>query len=283
LERFQGITDRHKIALDISQWQGNINFDTLASRNPLAVIVRSYGAVHNTGGDTRAKEYATQLRARGIPVGSYFYAWIDYVEDLETARYQAELFKNKLYEIFGDGDTGDIIPMLDLETTNGVGTRTHLSGVSHDNLDTAKMLTWANEFRRHFESITNTKLGLYTAHYWIEHHKNFLGDQNPLKDMPLWIAAFTKYGYSLEQGLRKVGGWDRWLGWQFSEDGNGAHYGVQSATIDLNYFEPLEEWKPEFYLLPKNRTEPTEPEPTEPTPQNNRKPKITPPKARGKK
>ena len=62
---------------------------------------------------------------------------------------------------------------------------------------------------------------LYTGSFFIDLYDNFYipGKGYPLKNMPLWIAMYTKIpgnpSYPENQG-----GWTRWRIWQFSEDFN---------------------------------------------------------------
>jgi lysozyme len=78
------------------------------------------------------------------------------------------------------------------------------------------------------------KLGIYTGYYyWRE---NTIAKAIPtaslnyFKQYPLWIA---NYGTNVPLVPEP---WDTWTLWQFTDNGDGRKYGVESLNIDLNYF-----------------------------------------------
>ena len=74
---------------------------------------------------------------------------------------------------------------------------------------------------------------IYTGTNFIEFYDNFYipGRGYPLKNMPLWIAMYTKIKINPEFPPN-VGGWTRWRIWQYSEDQNVAGIG---NPVDANW------------------------------------------------
>lgn len=103
------------------------------------------------------------------------------------------------------------------------------------------------------------RLGIYTGyHYWREHtiaKSISKASLNYFAQYPLWIAAYNNVGPSVPAP------WADWKLWQFTDNGDGTRFGVESLNIDLNYFRgeeaDFQEWISGFKEPP---TEPTEPE-----------------------
>ncbi len=78
------------------------------------------------------------------------------------------------------------------------------------------------------------KLGVYTGYYyWRERTIGAgigAGSLNYFKQYPLWIAAYNPVGPQVPEP------WTDWTLWQYTDNGNGPLYGVESLNIDLNYF-----------------------------------------------
>ena len=80
---------------------------------------------------------------------------------------------------------------------------------------------------------------LYTGLFFIETYNNFYVDNKyPLKNMPLWIAMYTKVSIN-PLVPPDIGGWKRWRIWQYSEDaivsgvGNPVDANWGPTSIDL--------------------------------------------------
>ena len=85
------------------------------------------------------------------------------------------------------------------------------------------------------------EIGVYTNYYyWLE---NTIASPtgisnaslNYFKQYPLWIAAYN----NLKPTVPKP--WTDWAIWQYTDNGDGKLYGVESLNIDLNYFNGDEE------------------------------------------
>ena len=80
------------------------------------------------------------------------------------------------------------------------------------------------------------RLGIYTGYYyWRENTvaspKGIsAASLNYFKQYPLWVAAYNSVGPSVPEP------WDEWTLWQYTDNGDGTEYGVESLNIDLNWF-----------------------------------------------
>ena len=71
-------TDNNKIGLDISEWQGNINFDKLKDAGVEFIMIRVGGTRGKDGDyflDDKFKQNISSANKVGIPVGVYFYSY----------------------------------------------------------------------------------------------------------------------------------------------------------------------------------------------------------------
>jgi lysozyme len=81
------------------------------------------------------------------------------------------------------------------------------------------------------EFLPGVVLGVYTgSYYWEERHDYNTPPSDYWKQYPLWIAH---YGAETPRLPRP---WTSYLLWQFTDNGNGADWGVASGNIDLNVF-----------------------------------------------
>jgi phage minor structural protein len=218
--------------IDVSSYQGTINFAKVKSNGIKFAILRAYGTGTGGNGDTRMKEYADGFKSVGIPCGSYFFCTISNEYDLNSARTQANMYATKLESVFGVGSWGQLTPFIDLEDNSNVG------GI-HTSLNTTGMINWVKEFRKTFEARfqNRVKLGIYTSWYFINDHNNF--NNGALADMPLWMAKWRT------TSIKDVGGWTNWVLWQYTDDAqpfaNGQTVGVSSTGLDMNYCESLDD------------------------------------------
>ena len=154
-----------------------------------------------------------------IPVGAYHFAVPSY--DLNTADAQCDGFINVLQQGFGDGDYGDLFPVVDVETP------------TDKSISTTALINWIDRFRKRFEKSTRRRLMLYTGVFFVQLYNNFYieGRGYPLKNMPLWIALYTAISGN-PKVPPDVGGWTRWRIWQYSESATVA--GI-SNKVDANW------------------------------------------------
>lgn len=194
-----------RFGIDINEYTQNVQFDILATKIDFLYLRSSGSATGRFRVDKKFLEFAAASRNFGIPVGAYHFGIPSY--DLTDADRQCDDFINLLQEGFGNKDYGDLFPVLDIEAPR-------------DKSITAKVLIdWIDRFRKRFERKTRRRLMLYTGVDFIELYNNFYipGRGYPLKNMPLWIAMYTKIP-SNPEFPPNAGGWTRWRIWQYSED-----------------------------------------------------------------
>ena len=234
-------TETDIYGVDLSSYQGNVDWTKLKSKNVQFVICRAYGSAHTGSGDTNFETYVQQARANGIPVGSYYFATPTPPFNLEQPRQQAQQYIDKLHNAFGNGNYGDLTPFVDIEHNPFANAGQNITDLSKPDL-----ISWIQEFTRYFEEQTNVRLGIY-CNEWFMKDPTMMAftdeEMIPLASMPLWVAEFEKYWgstrHTTNPAPNNFGGWTSYVAWQFSENGVGVDYGVQSTAIDLNVTKDL--------------------------------------------
>lgn len=191
-----------------------------------AVIIR---AGQNTWLDQDFKRNWQSAKDAGMSRGSYWF----YDSRIPPKR-QAELWVSAF-----DGDYGELPLWCDFEDNfhGKYGTWKYY----YDFIEAVKTL------------VPNKEIGIYTGYYfWIEKTLSVGIPKSSLdyfKQYPLWIAS-----YNPSPQIPKP--WDTWTLWQFTDNGIGLPYGVESKNIDLSYFNGNEA---EFYSRFRVDTPPTKP------------------------
>ena len=192
---------------DDPQTPQGIDFIKMRRAGAGYIIIR---AGQNLWGDRDFKANWRESKAAGMPRGSYWF-----YDSRADPKKQAELWVSQF-----DGDFGELPLWCDFEDNYGGSFR----GWKH----------WYNFMERLKALTPNKELGVYTAYYyWLE---NMAGaptaSVNYFKQYPLWIA---NYG-TTKPLVPKPWTMDEWTFWQFTDNGDGPLYGVESGNIDLNYF-----------------------------------------------
>lgn len=173
------------------------------------VIVR---AGQNLWGDRDFKVNWREAKAAGLPRGSYWFY---------DSRIDPKIQAEKWVSMFDGGDFGELPMWGDFEDVyNGP-----FKGWKH----------WYNFLERVKELIpTGKEIGVYTGYYYWRENTAGVGIPNAslnyFKQYPLWIANYGAASPLIPQP------WDTWTLWQFTDNGDGTAYGVESLNIDLNYF-----------------------------------------------
>jgi GH25 family lysozyme M1 (1,4-beta-N-acetylmuramidase)/uncharacterized protein YraI len=172
------------------------------------IIVR---AGQNLWGDRDFKANWNGAKAAGLPRGAYWFY---------DSRIDPKLQAEKWASMF-EGDFGELPLFGDFEDTY------------HGPYDGWKH--WYDFLERFKQLIPAGKeIGVYTGYYyWLENTVSAgitTASLNYFKQYPLWIAAYNPVGPTVPKP------WDAWTFWQFTDNGNGPNYGVESLNIDLNYF-----------------------------------------------
>ncbi|MBK7450809.1 MAG: SH3 domain-containing protein [Anaerolineales bacterium] len=172
------------------------------------VIVR---AGQNLWGDRDFKVNWREAKAAGLPRGSYWFY---------DSRVDPKLQAEKWVSMF-DGDFGELPLWGDFEDTYNGPFR--------------GWKNWYNFIERVKQLIpSNKEIGVYTGYYYWRENTAGVGIPNAslqyFEQYPLWIANYGVNSPLVPQP------WDTWTLWQFTDNGDGAIYGVESLNIDLNYF-----------------------------------------------
>ncbi|MBN1046496.1 MULTISPECIES: glycoside hydrolase family 25 protein [Clostridium] len=191
--------------IDINEYTQNVQFPIIATKIDFLYLRSSGSGSGRFRVDKKFIQFAKESRNYGIPVGAYHFGVPSY--DLTDADRQCDDFINVLQEGFGEKNYGDLFPVLDVEYP------------IDKTISTKTLVEWIDRFRKRFEKKTRRRLMLYTGLFFIELYDNFYveGKGYPLKNMPLWIAMYTKLPINPPYPPN-IGGWTRWRVWQFSED-----------------------------------------------------------------
>lgn len=215
----QNRTDKSLFGIDINEYTTNVDFTVLARTVDFLYLRGSGSASGRFRVDRKFIQFASEARNFGIPVGAYHFGVPS--NDLTTADSQCDDFIGLLQRGFGQGDYGDLFPVLDVEVP------------TDKSISTVALVNWIDRFRRRFERATRRRLMLYTGVFFVQLYDNFFvpGRGYPLSNMPLWIALYT----AIPTNPRippDVGGWTRWRIWQYSESATVAGIG---NPVDANW------------------------------------------------
>lgn len=194
---------------DISFWQDDpttppgINFAKMAELTRGVIIRAGQGSFEDKVFKTSWKN----AKVAGLTRGSYWF-----YDSRVNPKRQAE----KWVEIMGN-DPGEMEMWGDFEERYGGP----YSGWRH----------WFDFMERVKVLLPEKKLGVYTGYYYFQ---EFAAGVNYFAQYPLWIAW-----YNPTQPLVPPI-WTDWTLWQFTSNGDGALFGVESKDIDLNYFNGSE-------------------------------------------
>ena len=215
----QNRTDKSLFGIDINEYTQGVDFSVLASTVDFLYLRSSGSASGRFRTDKKFIDFASKARNYGIPVGAYHFAVPSY--DLNTADAQCDGFIDVLQQGFGEGNYGDLFPVVDVETP------------TDKSISTTALINWIDRFRKRFEKATRRRLMLYTGVFFVQLYNNFYieGRGYPLKNMPLWIALYIDIPGN-PQIPPDVGGWTRWRIWQYSES---ASVGGVGNPVDANW------------------------------------------------
>ena len=195
--------------VDLSRYNGQVDFAKLATKAQGVIIQSSYG----TNGTDSA--YARNLNgavAHGLV--PFIYHFLKPSRDWrKTAQFFAEIWE--------DGPKIGY-PWADLEDAEG--------------LDKAALMGWTEKFWREFEELSglSEKLGCYTSPGFLNRSMNLT---NWLKLRPLWVAHWTTAATPvLPNEWSAIHNPKTWKLWQWKVYKPGSDYGSGSGAIDLNRY-----------------------------------------------
>lgn len=208
LVKFEG-TKTYK-GIDISKWQGNINWEELIKENPEFIIMRVGTGKNNLEKDTKFDEYYLKANNYDIPVGVYTYSAALNIKD---ALNEAEMTLKWL-----DGKNLDLPVFYDIENINQT--------ILGKDVLTKIATTFCDKIKEN-----GYKCGIYANKYFLADHL----DTKELSNYIIWLAHWTgandyitveKEKYKTDYNLSKYNYW------QFSS--LGVYKGITENTVDLD-------------------------------------------------
>lgn len=179
------------LGIDVSHWQGAVDWNAVRASGILFAFVKA--TERDNVVDPRLDANWQGMKAAGIIRGGYHF-----FRPTADAQRQAQHFARHISLA-----SGDMPPVLDLETAENVDNATIIAGVE----------TWL----RVVEQLTGRKAIIYTrASFWNTYMKN-AGGQFPswTSNYGVWVASYTT---NPQPVIPK--GWAKWDFWQYSEQGN---------------------------------------------------------------
>lgn len=196
----QGRSNTDILGIDVSMWQGDINWPRVASAGVRFAYIKATEGIGWQ--DPKWRQNYEGAKAAGILVGFYQFAHPDNDVDQDV---------DYFLSVVG-GLPVDLPYVLDVEQTKGLGRDAITRFVD----------AWCTKAQER----TGHPVMVYT---YTNFARNYLGPE--LKKWPLWIA---EYGVSQPQDN---GVWDRWTVWQYTSEGR--IDGI-NGNVDLNVAVSLE-------------------------------------------
>lgn len=196
-----------KSVIDISSWQGDIDFEKLKESNLVdAVIVRvGYGTSLNSkcGLDNKFERNISELNRLGIPYGIYIYGYAQ-------NEYAANIEANFVYDMINKYNVNLYYPVFyDAEIRS-------YNGVNYTKSLYTKVIS---AFSNNLEN-KGIKTGVYGNLYMLT--KGSLNDPS-IRNKPIWVAQYyNKCQYDSD-----------YIGWQYSSKGSVP--GI-NGRVDVNIF-----------------------------------------------
>jgi len=204
------------IGFDVSHWAGEVDFEKAKQGGMEFVFIKAAQGErppHDGFLDSHYVHNWIKVQDSGLLYGPYFFADYRY-----SWRDQADYFA----EVWND-HPGTLPPVLDYEH------RENVWGVPDPR---SRNTVWVSQFVQHFRTVTGIAPVLYINRSMAKHH--LVNPGNDLTSLDLWTA---QYPWAMTPVSRPVADpWDTWKFWQWSDRGSGSRYGVESRSIDMNYF-----------------------------------------------
>ncbi len=179
----------HMSGLDVSVYQGDINFDEVKNAGISAVYIRAgYG---NTITDSRFEENHTKAEAAGIDFGFYYFVTATTEEE---AKSQATRFANLI-----SGINYTMRPAMDFET---------FGSLSKEEINAVGIA-----FLEELYSQTGVLPVVYTDANNVENTWT-----SEFSKYPLWVAAYEGLENPEEYTLPENDVWSSWVGYQYTDD-----------------------------------------------------------------
>lgn len=191
-------SDKIYQGIDVSSWQGNIDFAAVKNSGIEFVYIKSSEGTRYI--DPYFEQNYQNAKANGLKVGFYHYVT---ARNTDEARAQANFFARVI-----SNKSPDCRLAMDFE--------------SFGNLSVSEINEISRVFLETLESVTGAKAVIYSNAY---DARAIFGAE--LTKYPLWVA---NYGVSSPQPNGK---WENWVGWQYTSTGRVD--GI-SGYVDRNQF-----------------------------------------------
>ena len=190
-------------AIDISHWQGNINFDAVKSAGVEAVILKATGAEAGLGmyTDSMFENYYAGAK------GKFKLGYYHFYSPIVSARQQAEQFYNAI-----KGKQCDLIPVLDVETGAECGTEA--------------LSSYVESFCNRFKELFGCDPVIYAGSY----ARDGLFTDSVASKYKIWIAHYLNDRSYFD--TPRIGNFKVMVGHQYSDWGRIP--GINDNSVDLN-------------------------------------------------
>ena len=193
------------IVVDISKWNGNINFGTMKSSGVKGVMMR---AAYATSKDVKFDYNSQQCEVYGIDYGVYQFATFHYNTTKDAAMTKAKTQADYLVSILkGKRINGYVCLDLELESNYKLNM-------------TADELTDVTNYYCDLIQKAGYKPMIYCSVSWL-----WVAYYNDTGSYNFPNTGYGKYMDSIDGKITM---------WQYTDKGNGAKYGAESEYIDLN-------------------------------------------------
>lgn len=216
------------IGVDVSHWNSPINWPKCKTAGAWFAFIKATERTDWT--DPAFSTNWQNSKAAGLLRGAYHF--FKYGPDPIA---QANWFYQ---EVMATGDLGELPPVLDVEVEGGP----------------ADFGERVKKCLQEIARLFGRKPLLYMSKYY---GNTYLRGVGPA-DADLWIASWTA-----RPNPYMPTGWPAWKVWQYTSDGDGRKYGMQSQRLDLNRFNGA---LAELYAYAEGEQLPTPPPVTPPTP-----------------
>ena len=221
---FASTADANVFGLDISSFQGDVNWTSVAADSQgykFAWTKATEGMYYQ---DQYMQDNLHDGTIAGLHMGVYDFARPDLYTPAQEANYFVSFatvqpagtsFQQSTSEnAFGPGR---LVPALDMETGDGA----HVGATS--------LSDWCNKWAAEVFRLTTTHPVIYcNANY----AKNFLTGSPSVTGNPLWIASYNGSNPSTDP-THPMGPWSTWTFWQYTSGGTVS--GI-SGSVDLDQF-----------------------------------------------
>ena len=207
---------------DVSFYQGTIDWEVMRSKTD-AVIIR---AGQDNWEDSHFERNWSEAGRLDMKRGAYWF-----YDDRTSPGAQAQLVASLLQD-----DLPEMEVWCDWENSYGG----QFSGLKN-------VVAFMQAVE---EKLHKVRVGMYTGYFWFRENSNPITNASQyayLKEKPLWLAF-----YGEAANIRVPAPWTTLLLWQYGTPPIGPDYGVESAEIDMNYFNGTQEDFDQRYKEPPN-------------------------------